>query len=101
MVNDKKQLHLMGTMSVPVFGGADVATIIEVYECLSSHTWTNLVAQDVMVTLPYYGSDMIPDMMKMMSGYVKKDWEQLKGEQWDNFHCTESRISTYTRLRLE
>lgn len=39
--------------------------------------------------------------IKMMNGYLQKDWEQLKKELKDAFRHADSRVNMYTRLYLE
>jgi len=83
---EKKQMLLQGTMGAPVFGGADVSKFIEVYERLSSCTGTDLVAEDVISTFPYYCLEMLRDTITMIDRYLGKDWEWLKGDLQDTFH---------------
>jgi len=94
-------MPLPGTMGAPVFGGADVTKFIEAYESLSSRTGTDPAAEDVIATFPYYCSETIQETIKMMNGYLRKDWEQLKEELKDAFRHADSRVYMYTRSYLE
>jgi len=58
---------------------------IEVYESLSFRTGTNLVAEDDITIFPYYCSETIQEMIKMMNGYLRKYWVQIKEELKDAF----------------
>jgi len=92
IAKEKRQMPLPGTMGAPVFGGVDVTKFIEAYESLSSRTGTDLVAEDVIATFPYYCSETIQETIKMMNGYLRKDWEQLKEELKDAFRHADSRV---------
>jgi len=94
-------MPLPGTIGAPVFRGADVTTFIEPYKGLSSHTGTELVAKDVITTFPYYFSDMIQNAIKMMHGYLRKDWEQLTNELKDAIYHANSRAYMSTRSYME
>jgi len=94
-------MPLPGTMCAPVFGGADVTKFIEEYESLSSRTGTNPAAEDVIATFPYYCSETIQETIKMMNGYLTKDWVLLKEELKDAFWHADSRVYMYTRSFLE
>jgi len=93
-------MQLPGTMGTPVFGGADVTKFIEAYKSLSSRTGTDSAAEDVIATFPYYCSETFQDTMKMMNGYPRKDWVQLKEELKDSFRHTDSRVYMYVRSYL-
>jgi hypothetical protein len=101
IAKEKRQMPLPGTMGAPVFRGADVTKFIEAYESLSSRTGTDPAAEDVIATFPYYCSETIQETIKMMSGYLKKDWELLKEELKDAFRHADSRVYMYTRSYLE
>jgi hypothetical protein len=101
IAKEKKQMPLPGTMGAPVFGGAHVTKFIEAYESLSSRTETDPAAEDVIATFPYYCSETIQETMKMMNGYLTKDWVQLKEELKDAFWHADSRVYMYTRSYLE
>jgi len=94
-------MPLPGTMGAPVFGGADVTKCIEAYGSLSSRTGTNPAADDVIATFPYYCSETIQEMIKMMNGYLMKEWVQLKEELQDAFRHADSRVYMYMRSYLE
>jgi len=64
-------------------------------------TETRVVADAVIPTIPYYCSDIIQETIKIMNGYLRKDWVQLKEELKDTFHHADSRVYTYSRLYLE
>jgi len=79
----------------------DVTKFIEAYESLSSRTGTDPAAEDAIATFSYYCSETIQKAIKMMNGYLKKDWEQLKKGLKDAFRHADSRVNMYTRLYLE
>jgi len=54
IAKEKKQMPLPGAMGAPVFGAADVTQFIEAYKSLFSRTGTDLAAEDVIATFPYY-----------------------------------------------
>jgi hypothetical protein len=92
ITKEMKQMPLPGTMGPPVFRGADVTKFIEVYKSHSSRTGTDPAAEDVIATFPYYRSETIQETIKMMNGYLTKDWVQLKEEQKDAFRHADSRV---------
>jgi len=94
-------MPLPGTMGAPCFGGVDVTKLIEAYESLLSPTGTDLAAEDVTAPSPYYCSETIQEMIKMMNGYLRKDWEQLKEDLKDAFRHIDSRVYMYTQWDLE
>ena len=78
-----RQIPLPGTLCTLVIGGADDTKSIEAYESLSSGTGTNLAAEDVIATFPYYCLETFQDTINMMTGYLRKDWEQVEKELMD------------------
>jgi len=76
-------MRLLGTVGAPVFGVVDVNKFVEAYESLSSHTGTDLAAEDVIAIFPYYCSQTTQETIKVMTGYVGMDWVQLKVERKD------------------
>ena len=88
-------------MGAPVFGGANVTQFIEACESLYSRTGTDPAAEDVIATFPYYRSERIRETIKMINGYLTKDWVKLKEELKDNFRHADSRVYRYTRSYLE
>jgi hypothetical protein len=101
IVKEKMQMPIPGTMGAPVFGGADVTKFIEAYDSLSSRTRTDPAAEDVIATFPYYCLETIQETIKMMNGYLMKDWVQLKEELKDGFRHADSRVYMYTRSYFE
>jgi len=101
IAHQKNQMPLLGTLGTPVFGGADVTNFIEAYKCLSSRTWTNLAADDLIATVLYFCLETILEMIKMMNGYLRKDWVHLKEEVKDGIEDTDSRVYLCTRSYLE
>jgi hypothetical protein len=73
-----KKIPLLGTIGDAVSGEADVTKFIAAYEYLSSRTRTHQAAEDIIATFPYYCFDIIPEMIKMMIRYLRKDWVQLE-----------------------
>lgn len=70
-------------MGAPVFRGMDVTKFIGVYESLPSRNGTDQVAEDVIATFPYYCSETMQQIMEVMNGYLRKNWEQLKEDLKD------------------
>ena len=68
---------------------------------LSSHTGSEPVAEDGITTFRYYRSETIQVTIKMMSGYLKKDWVQLKEELEKAFRHAVSRVYMHTQSYLE
>jgi len=97
----RKQIPLPGTMGTPDFGGVEFSKFIVANECLTPHTGTDLAAEDVIRSIPYYCSETIKETIKMMSGSVTKDWKQLHGELNDAYCQADSCINIYTRSYLE
>lgn len=79
-----------GTRGAPDCGGANITKLIKAYDTLSSRTGTNVVANKIIASFPYNSWETMQEMLKTMSGYVKKDWEQLKEGLKDTFHHTNS-----------
>jgi hypothetical protein len=77
-------------MGAPVFGGADITKFIEAYESISYPTRTDPAAEDIIATFPYYCSETIQETIKMMNGYLTKDWVQLKEELKDTVRHADS-----------
>ena len=94
-------MPLPSTMGAPVFGGEDITKFIEAYESLSSCTGTDPAAEYDLATFPYYCSEAIQETIKMMNGYLRKDWVQLKEELKDAFRHADSRVYMFTRSYLE
>jgi len=94
-------MPLPDTMGTPVFGEADVTKFVKVYKCLSSRRRTDPVAEDVIATFPYYCLELIQETIKIMNGYLKKDWVQLKEELRDAIQHPNSRVYMYTSRYLE
>jgi len=101
IAKEKKEIPLPGTMGTPVFGGADITKPIKAYESISSRTVTDLAADDDIAMFPYYCSETIQETIKMMNGYLRKDWMQLKEELKDAIRHANSRVHMYTRLYSE
>jgi hypothetical protein len=101
IAKEKKQMPLPGTMGAPVFRGADVTKFIKAYESLSSRTRTDPAAEHVIATFPYYCLETIQETIKMMNGYLTKDWVQLKEELKHAFRHADSRVYINTRSYLE
>jgi len=101
IAKQKKQIPLPGTLGAPVFGGADVTKFIEAYYSPSYGTGKDPAAEDVIATFPDYSSETIQETIKMMNGYLMKDWVQLKEELKDAFRHTNNQVYMYTRLYLE
>ena len=105
IAKEKTQMPLPGTMGAPVFGRADVTKSIEAYESLSSRTVTDPASDDVIAKFPYSCSDTIQETIKMMNGYLTKDWVQWKEELKDAFRHAfrhaDSRVYMYARSCLE
>jgi len=94
-------MPLRGTMGAPVLGGADVTKFIEPYESLSSRIGTDPVAEDAIATGLYHCSETIQQTIKMMHGYLRKDWVQLNEELKDTFRHADCRVNMYTRFYLD
>jgi len=88
-------------MGAPVFGGADETNFFKTYEIPSSRTRTDPAAEDAIATFPYYCSETIQETIIMMTGYLKKDWVQMKEVLKDAFRHTDSRLYMYNRSYLE
>ena len=94
-------MPLPGTMDAPGFGIADVSNFIGAYNSLSSRTRTDPAAEDGIPTFRYYCSEMIHKTIKMMNGYLRKDWVQLKEERKNALQHGDCRVYIYTRSYLE
>jgi hypothetical protein len=79
----------------------NVTKFIEAYENLSSRTGTDPAAEAVMAMFLYYCSEMIEAYNKMINGYLRKDWVQLKEKLKDIFQHADSRIYMNMRSYLE
>jgi len=79
-------------MGAPVFGGADVTKLILLYDRISFRTGTDLVPEDMIVTYPYYCSEIIQETIKMMNRYLRMDWVQLQEKLKDTFQHTDSYV---------
>jgi hypothetical protein len=64
IAREKKEMPLLGTMGAQVFGGVDVTKFIEPYESLTYCTETDLAAEHVITTFPYYCSEKIQQTIK-------------------------------------
>jgi hypothetical protein len=71
---EKKQMLLLGTMHTTVVIEADVTMLIEACKTLSPPTGTNHAAEHPITTFPYCYSETIQETIRIMSGYLKKDW---------------------------
>jgi len=94
-------MPLPGTMGAPVFGEPDVMKFIEADESLSSRTGTDPAAEDVITLFLYSCSETIQETIKMMNGYLRKDWVQLLEELKHAFRHADSRVYMYVRSYLE
>lgn len=68
IAKEKWKIPLSGTMGAPVIRGEIVTRNVEEYESHSSHTGPDPVAKDIIVTYPYYWSDTLQEMIKMING---------------------------------
>jgi hypothetical protein len=85
ITQEKNRMPLPGTRGSPVFGGADITTVIKVYDGLFSCIATIPAAGDVHTMFPYYCSETIQEMVKMSHGYPMKDWVHLEEKLKDAF----------------
>jgi hypothetical protein len=95
IAKEKKQMPLPGPMGAPVFCEAVVTKFIEAYESLFSRTGTDLPAEDVITKFPYYCSETIQETIKRMTGYMTKDWLQLKKQVKYAFRYADSLVYMY------
>jgi hypothetical protein len=56
---------------------------------------------DVIATFTYYCSETIKETIKMMIGYLTKDWVQLNEELQDAFQHGNSQVYLYTRSYMD
>jgi hypothetical protein len=77
-------------MRAPFFGQADVTAFSKAYDTLTSATRTSLAAEDVIRKFLYNCPESTHKTVKMMNGYVRKDWVQLKEELKDAFRHADS-----------
>jgi len=100
ITKQKKQMPQLGTMGAPVCGGADITKFIEEYQSLSSRIGTDTVPKQVIAKFPYYCSDTIHEMIKMMNRYLRKDCIQLNQDLKGTFQHVYRRVYMYMRLYL-
>jgi hypothetical protein len=73
-INQMSRLSIMGA---PGLRGMDITKFIHVYECFQSRTGTDLAAENIIATFHFSCSEPIQVLIEVMSGYLRKDWEQL------------------------
>jgi len=101
IAKEQKQIARPGRMGAPVFEGAAFTMFIQVYKSFSSCFRTDLAAEDVIATFPYYCSERIQQPIIIMNRCLWIDWEHFKGELKDNFHHAKSHVYMYMRSYLE
>jgi len=89
---------LPGATCAPSLGGVDVTKFIEAYKSLTSGPATNPAAKDIIATFLYYRLEAIEETIKLMNGYLRKDWELLKEQLKDAIGNMDSQVDMYTRL---
>jgi len=67
IAKENKEMLLPGTMGTPVFRGAEVTKFIEAYKTLLSLTGSDRAAENIIETFPYYCTQTIQEMIKMMN----------------------------------
>jgi hypothetical protein len=99
--NHRNQMPLPHSPGASCFGGSDVTTILQKYECLQCSTRTDTSSEDVIYICRYYRTEglKVREQVIMMRGDERGDWAGLKMEMLDAFRYTDSQPDSLVHTR--